>query len=124
MKKHSQSITQTLKWTFLFGLLVMFSCKSDDDPGPDVSAQLSGKWWCDSNKTLADQFFGADGTFQQRFNGVTSTGKWSLSSDKKTISISDVSNNLVDSWTYGLKEVSSSKLVLNYIGDYTFAPCP
>jgi hypothetical protein len=124
MEKHSQLVTQTLKWGALFCLLIMLSCKSDDDVGPNVNAQLSGKWWCESSSTLADQFFGTDGTFQQRFNGKTETGKWVLAPDKKSISISDVTGNLVGSWTYGLKEVSSSKLVLNYIVDYTFAPCP
>lgn len=125
MTKLGFHFVQTLKWSVLFGLIILFSCKSDDtDVGPDISAQLTGKWWCGNNNNLSDQYFGADGAFQQRFNGKVDTGKWKLSQNKKTIAISEVTGYLVGNWTYNLKEVSESKLVLNYLTDYTFSPCP
>ncbi len=123
MKKSTNTSKTLLAWMVLMGFSLLVSCKKEDAE-PDVSAQLTGKWWCESNKTLADQYFDSNGTFQQRFNGVISTGKWALSTDNKTIQISDVSNNLVSSWSYGLKEVTADKLVINYLADFTFAPCP
>ncbi|GHB65226.1 hypothetical protein [Persicitalea jodogahamensis] len=124
MKKTALPFTSVLIWLVLAALTTGLSCKSDNDAEPDPTTQLTGKWWCDDARILADQYFNPDGTFQQRFNGTTETGKWRFSPDKKTILVSDVAGNVVGSWSYSLIEVSASKLVLSYFSNASFSPCP
>ena len=126
MRNLNLLFSRSLKWPVLLGFLLLFSCKSDEqDPGPDLSAQLVGKWWCGDAKNFSDQYFGAGGAFKQRFGGKVDTGKWALSRNQKTLTVTDVTDNLIGNWTYELQSVSENKLVLNYLSsDYSFSPCP
>jgi hypothetical protein len=103
----------------------MHSCTSQKDVVPEIKSQLTEKWWCDSKGNLADQFFGTNGQFQQRYKNSLEIGKWKLAEDRKTIVVSEVGENLLGSWSYTLRQVTDDRLEIDFYGGVNvFNKCP
>ncbi|WP_338871294.1 hypothetical protein WBJ53_25015 [Spirosoma sp. SC4-14] len=124
---------KSLILTLVLVSTMLFSCsKSSKDPDPQPSAEqlIADKWWCPSG-SYAQQFFGSDGSWQQRLQTTDTpdTGKWSFSADKKTINISEVKGGstpqLFSQWSYTVNKLETAALNINYSGlAISYTPCP
>ena len=108
--------------------VLFFSCQKDDDPGPEQV--IVDKWWCPDGN-YAQQYFGADGAWQQRLRPTDTpdTGTWILSADGKTINITDVvggsTTQLFTQWSYSVTTMEANRLDLSFSGiPISFQPCP
>lgn len=127
--------SKTISLRFVLYLLLgftLFSCNKSEEPAPGNSPEqfIANKWWCPGGN-FAQQYFAADGSWQQRLKTTDTpdTGKWSFSSDKKTINISDVkggsTTQLLTQWSYTVNRLESSALNINYSGiAISYTPCP
>ncbi|GHB65234.1 hypothetical protein GCM10007390_19160 [Persicitalea jodogahamensis] len=107
----------------MFSLAFMFSCKSKDVK-PDVRTMLTSKWWCHDKKLLNDLNFNSDGAVQERYEGKVETGRWTLSSDEKTIEIIQVGGNNNGTRTFGLEQLTDEQLILTFFGaENTYSKC-
>ncbi|MBA4853707.1 hypothetical protein [Emticicia sp. BO119] len=108
----------TIKLLFLSTFFALNAC-SKNESTPDPTSAIVDKWWCDSNNVLASQYFKSDGTFEQgsKTGGTNNDkGKWSLSSDKKKIIITNVvgKTQTLTNWEYELISSSSNNLEMNF----------
>ncbi|MPR32220.1 hypothetical protein [Salmonirosea aquatica] len=112
------------KWAVGLGLMVGFSCQNEKDVQPKIVASLTETWWCDNQSILPDQYFGAEGNYRQRQNGQTQSGQWKIADDNKAILISNFGVNGEGTWSYGLKDLQTDKLVFTFYGaDNSFGKC-
>ncbi len=110
-------------WMLMLGLAFMFSCKKKD-VGPDTRTLLTAKWWCHDKKLLSDLNFNSDGAVQERYEGQIETGRWTLSSDEKTIEIIQVGGNNSGTRTFGLEQLTDDQLILTFFGaENTYSKC-
>lgn len=116
---------QIARWSFVFVFMAALSCQSEKDIKPNIMARLTEKWWCDSKQLLPDQYFEAGGVFRQRSGGKIDQGKWILSEDNKTITVSEVQLGANQGgWSYNLQSVGDDQLKITfYGGENTFGLC-
>ena len=116
-------------------LISLLSCKDDDKPYPSVAGKWQGTLLTAEitvfgvalpNKQTDDTFdavveFKSDGTAVVTDDNQTSTGTWSQTNDKLTLSVTFGTEFIDLSGTYTIQEITDTKLTL-YIekeGSYT-----
>ncbi len=100
---------------FLLVAIAISSCRKNN-PDADPTSLITDQWWCDKAGFLLSQYFKSDGTWQQSsIDGTLSgSGKWRLSSDKKTIEIYDVADDsqILEGWEYKITKAEEDNLIL------------
>ncbi len=120
-----------MKTSYTILLFLVFISCGKKGPEADPTSIITDRWWCDKSGFTLSQFFKSDGTWQQKSpdGSLLGSGKWKLSSNKKTIEIYDVLDDaqVLDGWEYRIEKAEEDNLVIVFVYynlTMDMEPCP